>query len=345
MSYDVIVIGGSFAGLSAALQLAGSRRRVLVMDSGEPRNRSAKFSHGFFGHDGQTPSALLVKARSQLLSYSTVSFVDDMATHSAKAGEEFVVTAATGIVRTASRLILATGVRDNLSTIPGLQERWGESMLHCFYCHGYEVAGRRLGVLATSDRSFQTAMLLPDWSDHVTLFTNGVLTLSSEQLADLRTRGVSVETAPVVALLGVPGQAGHWVERIMLARWAVENAERTGREGEHVVVVVDHRVGALGVDRAGCDDRRGGVLGRIALQPEEVLQPLMLGLGGVTGRRSRGGQAEHGQREHRDYREHAADMSRHRVPSKAETDDLDGPQPASPTPRCHGYLTATIDRL
>jgi len=202
MSYDVIVIGGSFAGLSAALQLAGSRRRVLVMDSGEPRNRFAKFSHGFFGHDGQTPSALLVKARSQLLSYSTVSFVDDMATHSAKAGEEFVVTAATGIVRTASRLILATGVRDNLSTIPGLQERWGESMLHCFYCHGYEVAGRRLGVLATSDRSFQTAMLLPDWSDHVTLFTNGVLTLSSEQLADLRTRGVSVETAPVVALLG-----------------------------------------------------------------------------------------------------------------------------------------------
>jgi len=136
MSYDVIVIGGSFAGLSAALQLAGSRRRVLVMDSGEPRNRFAKFSHGFFGHDGQTPSALLVKARSQLLSYSTVSFVDDMATHSAKAGEEFVVTAATGIVRTASRLILATGVRDNLSTIPGLQERWGESMLHCFIVMG-----------------------------------------------------------------------------------------------------------------------------------------------------------------------------------------------------------------
>ncbi len=184
MSYDVIVIGGSFAGLSGALQLARARRRVLVLDSGKPRNRFAQFSHGLFGHDGQPASAILANARSQLL------------------GEEYTVTAASGTVHTASRLILATGVSDDLSTIPGLQERWGISMLHCFYCHGYEVAGRRLGVLATSDRSLQTAMLLPDWSEHVTLFTNGVLTLSPEQLAELSTRGVSVEAAPVVALLG-----------------------------------------------------------------------------------------------------------------------------------------------
>src|SRR5262249_50695246 len=102
----------------------------------------------------------------------------------------------------ASRLILATGVSDDLSTIPGLQERWGVSMLHCFYCHGYEVAGRRLGVLATDDRALKTAMLLPDWSEHVTLFTNGALTLSPEELAQLDSRGVSVETVPVAALLG-----------------------------------------------------------------------------------------------------------------------------------------------
>ena len=202
MSYEVIVIGGSFAGLSAALQLARSRRRVLVLDSGKPRNRFAQFSHGLFGHDGYPPSAILANARSQLLSYGTVSFAEDLAIHAGKAGEEYAVTSAGGTVHTASRLILATGVSDDLSTIPGLQERWGISMLHCFYCHGYEVAGRRLGVLATSDRSFQTAMLLPDWSEHVTLFTNGMLTLSPEQLIELRSRGVSVETVPVVALLG-----------------------------------------------------------------------------------------------------------------------------------------------
>ncbi len=159
MSYDVIVIGGSFAGLSGALQLARARRRVLVLDSGKPRNRFAQFSHGLFGHDGQPPSAILANARSQLLSYGTVSFAEDLANHAAKSGEEYTVAAASGTVHTASRLILATGVSDDLSTIPGLQERWGVSMLHCFYCHGYEVAGRRLGVLATSDRSLQTAML------------------------------------------------------------------------------------------------------------------------------------------------------------------------------------------
>jgi thioredoxin reductase len=202
MSYDVIVIGGSFAGLSAALQLARARRRVLILDSGKPRNRFARFSHGFFGHDGQPPAAILANARLQLLSYSTVSFAEDPVNHATKTGEGYTVTAASGTVHAASRLILATGVSDDLSTIPGLQERWGVSMLHCFYCHGYEVAGRRLGVLATDDRALQTAMLLPDWSEHVTLFTNGVLTLSPEQLAEFSTRGVSVEAVPVVALLG-----------------------------------------------------------------------------------------------------------------------------------------------
>src|SRR5262245_25189185 len=204
MSYDVIVIGGSFAGLSAALQLARARRRVLVLDSGQPRNRFAQSSHGLFGHDGQTPSAILANARSQLLSYGTVSFTEDLATHAARTGEDFVVTVASGAVHTASRLILATGVRDELAPIPGLQERWGISVLHCFYCHGYEVAGRRLAVLATSDRALHTAILLPDWSEHVTLFTNGVLSLSAEQLDELHRRGCSVEAKPVVALLGDP---------------------------------------------------------------------------------------------------------------------------------------------
>jgi len=203
MTYNVIVVGGSFAGLSAALQLARARRRVLVLDSGEPRNRFAQFSHGLFGHDGQAPSALLEEARSQLLSYDTVSFTEGLATHAAKAGEGFSVTVG-GTVHTASRLILATGVRDELSPIPGMQERWGISVLHCFYCHGYEVAGRRLAVLATSDRAMNTAILLPDWSEHVTLFTNGVLSLSPEQMDELRMRGVSVETKEVVGLLGDP---------------------------------------------------------------------------------------------------------------------------------------------
>ena len=202
MHIDVVVIGGSFAGLSAALQLGRARRHILVLDSGNPRNRFAQFAHGLFGHDGQPPSSILANARSQLLAYPTVSFVKDLATNGSGTAEAFTVTTAGGATHTARRLILATGVNDDLSTIPGLEERWGISVLHCFYCHGYEVAGRRLGVLATSERALQTAMLLPDWSEQVTLFTNGALTLTAEQLAGLRARKVSVEVARVVALLG-----------------------------------------------------------------------------------------------------------------------------------------------
>lgn len=202
MSYDVIVIGGSFAGLSAALQLARARRRVLVLDSGQPRNRFAELSHGLFGHDGRAPSVLLAEARSQLLSYGTISFTEGVATDVVKTDDGFAVTVAGGTVHTAARLILATGVRDELAAIPGMQERWGVTVLHCFYCHGYEVAGRRLGVLATNERALQTAMLLPDWSEHVTLFTNGVLSLSPEQLTELHRRGVVVELQPVVGLIG-----------------------------------------------------------------------------------------------------------------------------------------------
>jgi thioredoxin reductase len=146
--------------------------------------------------------AILGNARSQLPSYGTASFAEGLATQAARTGEKYSITVADGTMHTASRLILTIGVGDDLTTMPGLQERWGVSILHCFYCHGYEVAGRRLGVLATSARSLQTAMLLPDWSEDVTLFTNGVLTLNSGQLGELRTRGVSVEDVPVTALLG-----------------------------------------------------------------------------------------------------------------------------------------------
>jgi thioredoxin reductase len=137
-------------------------------------------SHGFFGQDGKPPSAILATARAQLLSYPTVRFAEALARHAGRTDRQFTVELSGGEIHTASRLILATGITDDLSALPGLHERWGTSVLHCFYCHGYEVAGRRLGVIATSERSLQTAMLLPDWSEHVTLFTNGAIQLGCQ---------------------------------------------------------------------------------------------------------------------------------------------------------------------
>jgi len=202
MLHDAIIVGGSFAGLSAAIQLARARRRILLVDSGQPRNRFARSSHGFFGQDGESPAAILAHARKQLLAYPTVQFVDGLASHARKVDRAFEITLATGENHKASRLILATGVVDELADLPGLRERWGTTVLHCHYCHGYEVASRRLGLLATSERSLQAALLLPDWSDDVILFTNGVLTPTDDQLAALRARGVRVEPAAVEALLG-----------------------------------------------------------------------------------------------------------------------------------------------
>jgi thioredoxin reductase len=202
MSHDVIVIGGSFAGLSAALQLARARRRLLVVDAGRPRNRFARASHGFLGQDGRAPAAIVESARTQVLAYPTAEFIAGEATEARQCDGEFEVALASGATHHARGLILATGVVDELPDVPGLRERWGATVLHCPYCHGYEVAARRLGVLATGPQALHQALLLPDWSPDVTLFTNGVVAPDDVQRAALQARGVRLEAEPVTALLG-----------------------------------------------------------------------------------------------------------------------------------------------
>lgn len=205
MSYDAIVVGGSFAGLSAAMQLARARRRVLVIDSGRPRNRFAEASHGFFGQDGKAPYDILREAARQVSAYPTVEFLRGEATDVARVDGGFSVALGDGSEKQTARLVLATGVRDELPSIPGLQERWGRTVLHCPYCHGYEVAGGALGVLAESPMSAHKAVLLPDWGT-TTLFTQGLFEPEGELAAQLAGRGVWVEPTPVVELLGeAPG--------------------------------------------------------------------------------------------------------------------------------------------
>jgi thioredoxin reductase len=201
MVHDVIVVGGSFAGLSAAMQLARARRRVLVIDAGRPRNRFAAASHGFLGQDGQAPMAIRQEALRQLLAYPTVAFVEGEAVSARKTGSGFTVALAGGGEAAASYLILAIGMADELPPIPGLQERWGATVLHCPYCHGYEVAGRPLGVLANHALSTHQAGMLPDWGP-TTYFTQGEFEPEAGQAAYLASRGVTIERSPVVELLG-----------------------------------------------------------------------------------------------------------------------------------------------
>ncbi|KAA6184773.1 NAD(P)/FAD-dependent oxidoreductase [Pseudomonas veronii] len=201
MMHDVIIVGGSYAGLSAGLQLARARRKVLVIDAGLRRNRFAATSHGFLGQDGQAPGIIAAEGRSQLMEYPTVTWVQDSVVQAeAEQGGFSVRTQCNGGFQ-AKRLILATGVVDELPGIDGLQERWGKRVFHCPYCHGYELGQGRIGVLATSPLAMHHALMLPDWGS-TTLFTNGVFTPNAEQQAQLDRRGVSVESAAVTRISG-----------------------------------------------------------------------------------------------------------------------------------------------
>lgn len=200
--FDAIVVGGSYAGLSAALQLARARRRVLVVDAGRRRNRFAATSHGFLGHDGSTPEAIAAQAKAQVLAYPTVQWRDGSATHAAVSGEGFALTLETGDTFTARRLLLASGVVDEMPDMVGVAERWGRSIFHCPYCHGYELDQGPIGVVATGPLSYHHAMLLPDWGP-VTFFTNGQCPLDAEQQAHLARRGAVVEPGLINQIQGV----------------------------------------------------------------------------------------------------------------------------------------------
>lgn len=197
--YDAIVIGGSYAGLSAALQLARARRKVLVVDAGQRRNRFASDSHGFLTRDGQPAADIAREGRANVAAYPNVAWHDGLAQGArADAGGFIVDLDGANSVR-GQRLVLATGVRDELPPLEGLAERWGKSVFHCPYCHGYELDEGRIGVLASGPLSVHQAQMLPHWGQ-VTLFTNGVCPLDEAQRADLQARGVQVDETPVARL-------------------------------------------------------------------------------------------------------------------------------------------------
>jgi len=189
---DAVIIGGSFAGLTAALQLGRASRSVTVIDAGAPRNQSSSAAHGVAGWDGLSPSAILDRFRADLRAYPSVTQRSGTVTAIHGGDGAFSVTLADGEKSAAKRIILAHGVRDILPDIPGLAQAWGQTVLHCPYCHGYEVKGAPLAVLATHPMSaHQALMLRADWSAQVTLITGGMAGLDLDALA---TAGVQIET-------------------------------------------------------------------------------------------------------------------------------------------------------
>lgn len=200
MMHDVAVVGGSYAGLSAALQLARARRAVAVFDGARPRNRFAEASHGFLAQDGRTPGHILADARAQLAAYSTVTWIEAQVSGVGGKADAFELRAGERAWH-ARRILLATGVFDELPAIPGLQERWGRSVFHCPYCHGYELQRGRIGVIATGQVSLHQATLLREWGS-VTLFLNDALALDEREARELAAGGVQIEATCVAAIAG-----------------------------------------------------------------------------------------------------------------------------------------------
>ncbi|KRC12032.1 thioredoxin reductase [Hydrogenophaga sp. Root209] len=203
---DFAIIGGSYAGLSAALQLARARRDVLVVDAGQRRNRfvdeAGETSHGFLSQDGRAPGEIAADARQQLMRYATVRWMDGVA-EQAWVEPDGRLAFRVGETRiSAARLILATGARDELPPIPGLAERWGRSVFHCPYCHGYEMDAGRIGIVATSSLAHHHAVMLPDWGA-TTLFLNGAYSPNEDELAVLARRGTQLERTPIERIEGL----------------------------------------------------------------------------------------------------------------------------------------------
>ena len=196
---DVVVIGGGAAGLSGALMLARARRSVVVVDAGTPRNAPAAGVHGLLGRDGTPPAGLLDRGRAEVRSYGGEIVRGEVETVE-RDGDRFAVRVAGGGTLRARRLLVTTGLVDELPDVPGLRERWGRDVVHCPYCHGWEVRDRAIGVLATGPMSVHQALLFRQWSADVTLFTHRAPAPDPEQAERLAARGIAVVTGEVAAL-------------------------------------------------------------------------------------------------------------------------------------------------
>src|ERR1700716_1475839 len=198
-TYDVVVIGGGAAGLSGALLLARSRRSVLVIDGGEPRNAPAAAAHGFLSRDGINPLELLELGRSEVRGYGG-QLMEGRASSVALEAAAFTVPLDDDRVVSARRLLVTTGLVDELPDVPGVRERWGRDVLHCPHCHGWEVRDQAVGILASGSKAVHMALLFRQLTSDVVLFTHTAPPLTDEQAEQLAAREIRVVTGIVDSL-------------------------------------------------------------------------------------------------------------------------------------------------
>lgn len=190
--FDVIIIGGSYAGLSAAMTLGRSLRNVLVIDNGKPCNEQTPHSQNFLTQDGKTPKEISALAKTQVEKYDTIKFYDGKAVSAQKTDFGFEITNENGEKLDSKKLIVATGIRDEVPNIKGFKESWGISLIHCPYCHGYEYKGKKTGIIANGDKAVHISSLVKNLTEDVTIFTRGKANFTSEQLEKLKNNQIEI---------------------------------------------------------------------------------------------------------------------------------------------------------
>lgn len=202
--YDVVIIGGGAAGLSAATTLSRALRSVLVVDAGTPRNALAAGVHGYLSRDGMNPRELLSIGRSEVLSYGG-TVIDGETVSARRTLDGFEVMLADGSRFVGRRLLVTTGLTDELPPIDGLREQWGKGVVHCPYCHGWEIRGQRIGVLGTGPLSVHQALLFRQWASDITLFLNDIVEPTDEEWEKLAARSITVVDGAVASVDAADG--------------------------------------------------------------------------------------------------------------------------------------------
>ena len=190
--FDVIIIGGSYSGLSAAMALGRSLRETLVIDSGKPCNEQTPHSHNFLTHDGSSPAKISTIAKNQVEEYDTVEFYDGKAVSAQKTDFGFEIQTENGETFKSKKIIVATGIIDEVPHIKGFKESWGISLIHCPYCHGYEYKGKKTGIIANGDKAVHIASLVKNLTENVTIMTRGKANFTSEQLEKLKNNQIDI---------------------------------------------------------------------------------------------------------------------------------------------------------
>tara|TARA_R110001583_G_scaffold120337_1_gene271610 strand:+ start:2993 stop:3916 length:924 start_codon:yes stop_codon:yes gene_type:complete len=204
--FDVIIIGGSYSGLAAAMALGRALRKVLIIDSGKPCNRQTPYSHNFLTQDGKTPKEIATLAKQQVTMYDSVEFFNSLATKVSKTENGFEVQTSSGDIFKSKKLIFATGIKDEMPSIKGFSECWGISVLHCPYCHGYEVRNETTGIFGNGEYGFEFSKLIFNWTKDLTLFTNGKSILTVEQSAILERHQIKIMEKEIAELEHINGQ-------------------------------------------------------------------------------------------------------------------------------------------